>query len=65
MIVLGINYACDWVQIIGDGGTTLTCPMKEEGGELYFKYKNQWWSVEEYASDRLKATNYDGFGRDR
>lgn len=63
MIVLGINYACEWVQIIGDASTTLTCPMKEEYGELYFKYKNQWWPVSEYASESLKDSNFDGLGK--
>lgn len=63
MLVLGINYACNWVQITTGWGT-YTCPMKNVGGELYFKFKNEWHSVEEYASDQLKADNYRGLGYD-
>ena len=63
MLVLGINYACNWVQITTGWGR-YTCPMKNVGGELYFKFKNEWHSVKKYASDQLKADNYRGLGYD-
>ena len=65
MLVIGINYACGWVQILSEKCYTLTCPMKQENGKLYFYHKSQWWSVEEYASDTLKASNYDGLGKNK
>lgn len=63
MLVIGINYACGWVQILSEKGYRLTCPMKEENGELYFSHRHQWWPVVEYASNELKASNYDGLGK--
>lgn len=61
MLVLGINYACGWVQITTGSGR-YTCPMEKRNGELYFRFKNKWHSVKEYASDSLKASNYNGLG---
>lgn len=63
MLVIGINYACGWVQILSEKSYRITCPMKEEAGELLFHHKGQWWSVKDYASDTLKANNYDGLGK--
>ena len=60
MLVLCINYACNWVQIT-NMGRRYTCPMKEiDGelyfrkeidGELYFRFKNQWHRVRDYTSE--------------
>ena len=50
MLVLCINYACDWVQIT-NMGRWYTCPMKEIDGELYFRFKNQWHRVRDYTSE--------------
>ena len=49
MLVLCINYACNWVQIT-NAGRRYTCPMKEIYSELYFRYKNQWHRVRDYTS---------------
>ena len=49
MLVLCINYACNWVQIT-NAGRRYTCPMKEIDGEPYFRYKNQWHRVRDYTS---------------
>ena len=64
MLVLGINYACGWVQITTGGGT-YTCPMEESGGELFFKFKNEWHKVSDYATDGLKNNGYDGLGKNK
>ena len=50
MLVLCINYACDWVQIT-NMVRRHTCPMKEIDGELYFRFKNQWHRVRDYTSE--------------
>lgn len=50
MLVLCINYACNWVQIT-NVGRRYTCPMKEISGELYFRFKNQWHQVRDYTSE--------------
>lgn len=50
MLVLCINYACDWVQIT-NMGRRYTCPIKEIDGELYFRFKNQWHRVRDYTSE--------------
>lgn len=47
MLVLGINYILNWVQIISDG-RKYTCPTKEINGELFFKFKKEWHKVAEY-----------------
>lgn len=65
MLVIGINYACGWVQILSEKSYTLTCPMKEDGDEFFFYHKGKWWPIKEYASDTLKASNYDGLGKKR
>ena len=54
MLILGINWACNWVQITTGTGT-YTCPMVERDDDFYFKFKNQWHPVSEYANDRLDA----------
>lgn len=52
MIVLNDSCYYDiglpWVQIISDGGYTLTCEAKEINGELYFKHKGSWHRVDDY-----------------
>ena len=49
MLVLGINKILKWCQIT-TGGRTYTCPTKEINGELFFRFKNVWHSVAQYAS---------------
>ena len=63
MLVLGINYEGPWVQITTNGAR-YTCPMKDVDGELFFKFKNEWHSVVEFASDTLKEEGYRGLGYD-
>ena len=62
MLVLGINYACNWVQITTGYGT-YTCPMEDREGVLFFRFKNEWHRVSDYACDELKRNNYSGFGK--
>ena len=50
MLVLGINYPCNWVQIIS-AGRRYTCPMKKFDNELHFRFKNQWHRVRDYVSE--------------
>ena len=52
MLVLGINWECNWVQITTETGT-YTCPMEERDDDFYFKFKNGWHSVSKYAIERL------------
>lgn len=64
MLVLGINYACNWVQITTGWGK-YTCPMEERNGELYFIFKNEWHKVTDYSSEDLKNSDYDGLGKSK
>ena len=50
MMVLGINYILKSVQIIARG-RRYTCPMKESGGELYFRFRNEWHKVIDFVSE--------------
>ncbi len=50
MMVLSINHILKWVQITA-GGRQYTCPMQETGGELYFKFKDEWHKVIDYTSE--------------
>lgn len=50
MMVLGINYILKSVQIIA-GGRRYTCPMKESGGELYSRFRNEWHKVMDFVSE--------------
>lgn len=54
MLILGINWNLGWVQITS-GGRTYTCDMVERDDDFYFKFKNQWHPVSQYASERLDA----------
>ena len=54
MLVIGINWYCNWVQITTGTGT-YTCPMDENEDDFYFHFKGQWHSVSEYAAEDLKA----------
>ena len=44
MLVSGINWSCNWVQVITITGT-YTCPMEERDDDFYFRFKNQWHPV--------------------
>lgn len=50
MTLLGINHILKWVQICA-GGRKYTCPMKKTGGELYFRFKDEWHRVADYISE--------------
>ena len=58
MIVVGINTICKWCQIIATHGT-YTCPIKEVDGEFFFKFKNIWYKVAEYATEQLNIYSDD------
>lgn len=61
MEVIGINYACGWVQIYS-GGRRYTCEMKEIDGEPCFLFKNSWHSIRDYASESLRESGFSGLG---
>ena len=44
MLVSGINWSCNWVQVITITGT-YTCPIEERDDDFYFRFKNQWHPV--------------------
>ena len=54
MIVIGINWSLNWVQVITDSGTR-NCPIEEQDGDFYFRFKNNWYSVSQYGTDEVKA----------
>lgn len=56
MTVLTINNVLNWVQI-SNGWGRYTCPMEERDGDLYFKFKNEWYKVEDYTSEYTNEFN--------
>lgn len=50
MLVLGVNKACGWCQIVS-GGRTYTCPTKRIDGKQFFKFKREWHEVAKLASE--------------
>ena len=54
MLILGINWATSLVQI-ATGTGRYTCPMVERDDGFYFKFKNQWHPVSDYADERFDA----------
>ena len=39
MLVSGINWSCNWVQVITITGT-YTCPMEERDDDFYFRHSH-------------------------
>lgn len=59
MLVLGINKILNWCQITS-GCRTYTCPTKQIDGEMFFYFKKEWHSVEEFISDRVEELVSEG-----
>lgn len=59
MLILGINRILKWLQIT-TGGRKYTCPTKEIGGELFFKFKNEWHRAIDYVSEYTTELISDG-----
>lgn len=49
MTVLCINRILKSAQI-SSGGRRYTCPIKEIGGELFFRFRNEWHKVLDFTS---------------
>lgn len=54
MRIISISWINDKVLVSTDTGT-YSCPMEERDDDFYFKFKNKWHPVSEYADERLDA----------
>ena len=59
MLVLGINKILNWCQVLSNG-RRYTCPTKLIDGKLFFKFKNAWHPVAEFASDHAEELVREG-----
>ncbi len=59
ILVLGINRILNWCQIVSNG-SRYTCRIKDIDGELFFKFKNVWHKVAEFAADPLDELVQEG-----
>ena len=59
MRVLGINKILNWCQITS-GGRRYTCPTKLIDGKLFFHFKKEWLSVEEFAFNHVDELVSEG-----
>ena len=54
MFVIDINWRFSTVRVMS-GSRTYTCPMEERDDDFYFRFKNQWHPVSQYANSDLDA----------
>jgi len=59
MKVLGIHRILNHCQITSNG-YTYTRPIIEKNGELFFKFKNEFYKVVEFASENCMETVEEG-----
>lgn len=59
MLILGINKILNWLQIT-TGERRYTCPTKEINGELFFKFKNEWYRAIDYVSEHTAELISEG-----
>jgi hypothetical protein len=59
MLVLGINKILNWCQITS-GDRIYTCNTKSIDGELFFKFKNNWYKVAEFVFDSAEELIEEG-----
>lgn len=51
--ILLVNHAMDFVQILVHG-SKYTCPMTRRDGKAVFRFKDKWYSVNDYISEMTR-----------
>jgi len=53
MIIFVVNKATEMVQLYTHGAK-YSCPMKEQDGELFFRFKSIWYPVNKYIDNNTQ-----------
>ena len=46
------------IQIVSDSSRYITCPVKQENDEWFFKFKGQWHRLDDYTDGSTRVTRF-------